>query len=75
MPTITTSLTGLGQSVAEKLDEHKGVDVISRNDTNDSEVVEKISAVLAHFSMMNAAEYDTYGPRRSKYRKSRCGKI
>ena len=60
VPTITTSLTGFGQWVAEKLDEHKGVDVISRNDTNDSEVVEKISAVLAHFSMMNAAEYDTY---------------
>ena len=60
VPTITTSLTGFGQWVAEKLDEHKGVDVISRNDTNDSEVVEKISAVLARFSMMNAAEYDTY---------------
>ncbi|MFQ8827963.1 MAG: glycosyltransferase [Alistipes sp.] len=38
VPTITTTLTGFGQWVAEKLDEHKGVDVISRNDTNDSEV-------------------------------------
>ena len=36
VPTITTSLTGFGLWVDGKLKEHKGVDVIARNDTNDS---------------------------------------
>ena len=50
VPTITTSLTGFGLWVDEQTRKNtKGVDVIARNDTNDSEVVAAISAALARY--------------------------
>ena len=60
VPTVTTSLTGFGQWVAEKLDEHKGVEVIARTDTNDAEVVEKIASSLAEYSFMDEDEYESF---------------
>ena len=60
MPTITTSLTGFGLWVDGKLKEHKGVDVIARNDTNDSEVVAAISDALKNYCAMDRQQYDSY---------------
>ena len=60
VPTITTSLTGFGLWVDGKLKEHKGVDVIARNDTNDSEVVAAISDALKNYCAMDRQQYDSY---------------
>ena len=60
VPTITTSLTGFGLWVDGKLKEHKGVDVIARNDTNDSEVVAALSDALKNYCAMDRQQYDSY---------------
>ncbi len=60
IPTITTSLTGFGLWVAEHGEEHKGVEVIDRNDNNDPEVVSRLASSLEKFSNMSAEEYGSY---------------
>ena len=60
VPTITTTLTGFGLWVDSKLKKHEGVAVISRNDTNDAEVVAHISEVLQKYLTMPAEEYANY---------------
>ncbi len=60
VPTITTSLTGFGLWVAESLKEHKGVEVIDRNDNNDRDVVTHIAASLEKFCAMGAKESRNY---------------
>ena len=60
VPTITTSLAGFGLWVAEHCKEHKGVEVIDRNDANDSEVVTEIASSIEKFCNMSAKEYASY---------------
>ena len=60
VPTITTTLTGFGLWVSEKLKDHKGVEVVARTDTNDPEVVADIAASLGKFCAMSADEYASY---------------
>ena len=60
VPTVTTSLAGFGLWVDRHDKEHKGVEVIRRTDTNDSEVVEAIAASLRRFAGMSAEEYAGY---------------
>ncbi|MDD3107978.1 MAG: alpha-glucan family phosphorylase [Alistipes sp.] len=60
VPTITTSLTGFGLWVASKLKEHKGVEVITRNDTNDPAVIARIAEVLEQYTHLTPAEYESY---------------
>ena len=60
VPTITTSLAGFGLWVAEHCKEHKGVEVIDRNDANDSEVVTEIASSIEKFCNMSAKKYASY---------------
>ena len=60
VPTITTSLAGFGLWVAEHCKEHKGVEVIDRNDANDSEGVTEIASSIEKFCNMSAKEYASY---------------
>ena len=54
VPTVTTTLAGFGLWVAQHCKEHKGVEVIERNDTNDSHVIESIADAIVRYSAMNA---------------------
>lgn len=57
VPTVTTSLAGFGLWVNNYYQgEHQGIDVIERNDTNDSEVTNRISKALIHYSSLNNDE-------------------
>ena len=51
VPTVTTSLAGFGLWVNNYYQgEHPGIEVLNRNDTNDSEVIEGISKYLIDYS-------------------------
>ncbi|WP_295936002.1 alpha-glucan family phosphorylase [uncultured Alistipes sp.] len=52
VPTVTTTLAGFGLWV-DKQREHLGVEVINRDDYNDSEVEDKIADVLLRFCAMD----------------------
>ena len=52
VPTVTTTLAGFGLWV-DKQREHAGVEVIRRDDYNDSEVENKIAEFLLHFSLLD----------------------
>jgi len=59
IPAITTSVSGFGMAVENVSDHHnKGVYVIERNDTNDSEVVNKLSEIIIDFSGKPIAEVE-----------------
>ncbi len=60
IPTITTTLTGFGLWVDTHNKGHKGVEVISRTDTNDAEVVGNIADSILRFAAMDAKEYAEY---------------
>ncbi len=57
VPTITTSLAGFGLWVANYKSKHSGVEVITRTDTNDDEVVKHISDSILAYSGMTKTEY------------------
>jgi phosphorylase/glycogen(starch) synthase len=51
VPTITTTLTGFGLWINQHYNQdHPGVKVIDRNDTNDSRVVEGIAGYVANYA-------------------------
>ena len=56
VPTVTTTLAGFGMWVAKQA-EHKGVDIVRRDDYNTREVVLQITDILKHYMDMNAEEY------------------
>ena len=60
VPTVTTSLAGFGLWVAEHCKEHKGVEVIDRNDDNDAQVTTRIASSIVKFSNMNTRDYTAY---------------
>jgi len=60
VPTVTTTLAGFGLWVAEHLQEHKGVEVLQRSDTNDQEMVDSLAASVTKFAAMSAKEYASY---------------
>ena len=55
VPTITTTLAGFGLWVG-KQPEHDGVEVIRRDDYNDSEVVERIADAMLRFARLDDKE-------------------
>ncbi len=55
VPTITTTLAGFGLWVG-KQPEHNGVEVIRRDDYNDSEVVERIADAMLRFARLDDKE-------------------
>lgn len=57
VPTITTTLTGFGLWVANDIEEHAGVKVINRNDTNDEDVVAQIADSIYDYSVMSLPNY------------------
>ncbi|MDR1739870.1 MAG: alpha-glucan family phosphorylase [Bacteroidales bacterium] len=69
IPTVTTSLAGFGCWVKESFKNPKGVLVIERNDTNESEVVSAIAEYLQGFVSAGKNEVDEY--RKSAYEVSR----
>jgi phosphorylase/glycogen(starch) synthase len=58
IPTITTSLAGFGRWVKDTFENPKGVFVVERNDTNNSEVVSNIASYLYKF--VNEKNVDDY---------------
>ena len=60
VPTVTTTLAGFGLWVDVHAGQHKGVDVIVRNDYDHDEVVNGISRILQHYAVMPEQEYETY---------------
>jgi len=57
IPTITTSLTGIGLWVNSEFDNPgKGITVIHRDDFNDSEVAEGIAKVVTEFCALSPAD-------------------
>ncbi|MDR2885764.1 MAG: alpha-glucan family phosphorylase, partial [Rikenellaceae bacterium] len=58
VPTITTSLAGFGLWVDEQNAEHRGVEVIARNDTNDAAVTAQIAEAITRYANMKKKEYD-----------------
>ena len=56
VPTVTTTLAGFGMWVAKQA-EHKGVDIVRRDDYNTREVVLQITDILKHYMDMSAEEY------------------
>ncbi len=69
IPTITTSLAGFGKWVDDLGDSHKGVTVITRNDSNDAAVIEHIADTIERYAAMGKKEMD--GVRKSAYDISR----
>jgi phosphorylase/glycogen(starch) synthase len=60
IPTVTTSLTGFGQWVKQKIDaEHDGIRVVERTDDNDHQVVSNIADWLIKLTTLNKSEWDT----------------
>ena len=57
VPTITTTLAGFGLWVADHAKDHKGVEVIERNDTNDAQVIDRIAAFIEKYAAMSEEEY------------------
>ncbi|MFR9564864.1 MAG: alpha-glucan family phosphorylase [Rikenellaceae bacterium] len=55
VPTITTTLAGFGVWVNEEA-EHRGVEVISRNDYNDGEVINSIADSILRFTKLSDKE-------------------
>lgn len=61
VPTITTSLAGFGLWVQEYYKkDHPGIDVINRNDENDSFVVEEIAKALCKYSTLSLKEQEVF---------------
>lgn len=60
VPTITTTLAGFGLWVEHYSENHPGVRVIERTDTNDAEVVAQLAEEIYRYSVMPQAEYETY---------------
>ena len=57
VPTVTTSLAGFGMWVASKyLQPHPGIEIIQRNDINDSYVVDAIVQKTEELSLLSVAE-------------------
>ena len=69
VPTVTTSLTGFGKWVGDLAGGHKGVTVITRNDTNSEYIVDAIADTIERFAMMGKKEYEE--ARQSAYEISR----
>ena len=69
VPTVTTSLTGFGKWVGDLAGGHKGVTVITRNDTNSEYVVDAIADTIERFAVMGKKEYEE--ARQSAYEISR----
>ena len=59
IPTITTSLAGFGKWVDDLGDSHKGVTVITRNDSNDAAVIEHIADTIERYASMGKKEMDS----------------
>ncbi len=57
VPTITTTLAGFGKWVDDLRGGHKGVTVITRNDSNDAYVADSIAETIERFATMGAKEY------------------
>ena len=57
VPTITTTLAGFGLWVERDVKGHKGVQVIHRTDTNDSEVVLEIAESIRKYSILPDNEW------------------
>ena len=60
VPTITTTLAGFGLWVAEHMKEHKGVEVLQRDDSNDQQMIDQITASILRFGTMADKDYDSY---------------
>ena len=69
IPTITTSLAGFGKWVDDLVGGHKGVSVITRNDSNDAFVADSIAETIERFVAMGKKEYEE--ARKSAYEISR----
>lgn len=57
VPTVTTTLAGFGLWVADHADNKGGVEVITRNDTNDEQVIAQIAATIERFASMSDKSY------------------
>ncbi len=57
IPTVTTTLAGFGAWVDTHNKNHKGVEVIARDDDNDTEVADRIAALIAQYAKMAPKEY------------------
>lgn len=58
VPTVTTTLAGFGLWVQNRLPAHRGVEVVQRNDTNDTSVIDNIASALEHYAAMLPEEYN-----------------
>jgi glycogen phosphorylase/synthase len=59
VPTVTTSLTGFGRWIVEKMKNgHTGITVIERDDTNSKEVVEQLIATILKTGEAGTAEME-----------------
>lgn len=57
VPTITTSLAGFGLWVRGRMEEHLGVEVVERTETNDPEVITQIADSIERYATMSDQEY------------------
>ncbi len=61
VPTITTTLAGFGLWVNQYYNQdHPGIKVIDRNDTNDNRVIEGISRYISNYGALNEEQKESY---------------
>ncbi|MDR1552755.1 MAG: alpha-glucan family phosphorylase [Prevotellaceae bacterium] len=59
VPTITTSITGIGNRIiTEHQKDHSAIEIIERNDTNNSEVPDFIEKKIISFSKLNKKDIE-----------------
>ena len=60
VPTVTTTLAGFGLWVNDYSDNHPGVDVVVRDESNDAEVVSQIAGAIHAYSRMAPKTYKAH---------------